>query len=196
MIPRAEKKNRPAGFTLTELLVVISVFGLLAGLSAVAIPRAMEAGKKAKVKTELTSLVAAVKAYREEYGRYPINQTLADNEFNSWYGPPTNENGSRQLIRILSGENLSMASIEMNPKGVRFLEGASPDGTFRDAWGNQYCVKMDTDESGALEYYASPGQGENIKMRVIAISLGKDRIQNDPDRRITRTCDDVFSWRD
>jgi len=196
MIPRAEKKNRPAGFTLTELLVVISVIGLLAGLSAVAIPRAMEAGKKAKVKTELTSLVAAVKAYREEYGRYPINQTLADNEFNSWYGPPTNENGSRQLIRILSGENLSMASIEMNPKGVRFLEGASPDGTFRDAWGNQYCVKMDTDESGALEYYASPGQGENIKMRVIAISLGKDRIQNDPDRRITRTCDDVFSWRD
>ena len=41
--------------------------------------------------------------------------------------------------------------------GVRFLEGASPDGTFRDAWGNQYCVKMDTDESGALEYYASGG---------------------------------------
>jgi len=184
------------GFTLTELLVVISIVGLLAGLSAVGIPRAMEAGKKAKVKTELTSLVAAVKAYREEYGRYPINQTLADNEFNSWYGPPTNENGSRQLIRILAGENLSMAGIEMNPKGVRFLEGASADGTFRDAWGNQYCVKMDTDESGALEYYASSGQGENIKMRVIAISLGKDRAQNDPDRRQTRTCDDVFSWRD
>lgn len=193
---RAIRAEGRVGFTLTELLVVISIVGLLAGLSAVGIPRAMEAGKKAKVKTELTSLVAAVKAYREEYGRYPINQTLADNEFNSWYGPPTNENGSRQLIRILSGENLSMASIEMNPKGVRFLEGASPDGTFRDAWGNQYCVKMDTDESGALEYYASSGQGENIKMRVIAISLGKDRIQNDPDRRITRTCDDVFSWRD
>ncbi|MEY5063430.1 MAG: hypothetical protein RLZZ112_1394, partial [Verrucomicrobiota bacterium] len=57
-----------SAFTLTELLVVISILGLLAGLSAVAIPRAMEAGKKAKVKTELTSLVAAVKAYRQEYG--------------------------------------------------------------------------------------------------------------------------------
>ena len=184
------------GFTLTELLVVMTIIGLLAGLSATAIPRAMEAGKKAKVKTELTSLVAAVKAYRQEYGRYPINANLADNEFNSWYGPPTNENGSKELVRILSGENRILAGVEMNPKGVRFLEGASPDGTFRDAWGNQSCVKMDTDESGALEYYASGGQGENIKMTVIAVSLGKDKTQNDPDRRTTPTCDDVFSWRD
>ena len=184
------------GFTLTELLVVISIIGLLAGLSAVGIPRAMEAGKKAKVKAELTSLVSAVKAYRQEYGRYPINQNLADNEFSSWYGPPTNENGCKQLIRILAGENLSMSGIEMNPKGVRFLEGASMDGTFHDPWGNQYCVKMDTDESGAVEYYGAPGQGENVKLSVIAISLGKNKQQDDPDRRVTQTCDDVLSWRD
>lgn len=183
-------------FTLTELLVVISIIGLLAGLSTIAIPRAMESGKKAKVKTELSSLVAAVKAYRQEYGRYPINQALADNEFNSWYGPPTNEKGSRELVRILSGENVILGGVEMNPKSVRFLEGASSDGTFRDVWGNQYCVKMDTDESGALEYYAAPGQGENVKLTVIAVSLGKDKLQNDPDRRLTRTCDDVLSWRD
>lgn len=193
---RLRKTAECGGFTLTELLVVISIIGLLAGLSTAVIPRAMEAGKKAKVKTELTSLVASVKAYRQEYGRYPINANLADNEFNSWYGPPTNENGSKELVRILSGENRTLGGVEMNPKGVRFLEGASPDGTFRDAWGNQYCVKMDTDESGALEYYASGGAGENIKMTVIAVSLGKDQTQNDPDRRTTRTCDDVFSWRD
>lgn len=193
---RLRRGATEGAFTLTELLVVVAIVGLLVGLSAVAIPRAMEAGKKAKVKTELTSLVAAVKAYRQEYGRYPINATLADNEFNSWYGPPTNVSGSKELIRILSGENRVLAGVEMNPKGVRFLEGASPDGTFLDAWGNQLCVKMDTDESGALEYYASGGQGENIMLTVIAISLGKDKIQNDPDRKITRTCDDVFSWRD
>lgn len=185
-----------AAFTLTELLVVITIIGLLAGMLSVAVPRAMEAGKKAKVKTELTSLVAAVKAYRQEYGRYPINANLADNEFSSWYGPPTNENGSKELIRILSGENRNLGGVEMNPKGVRFLEGASADGTFQDAWGNQYCVKMDTDETGALEYYASGGQGENVKLTVIAVSLGKDKVQNDPDRKLTRTCDDVFSWRD
>lgn len=191
-----KKEKAPStGFTLTELLVVIAIIGLLAGLSAVGVPKAIEAGKKSKVKTELTSLVAAVKAYRQEYGRYPINQSLTDNEFNSWYGPPTNENGSKQLIRILAGENLLLGGVEMNPKGVRFLEGAAPDGTFRDAWGNQYCVKMDTDESGAMEYYGTSGQGENVRLTVISVSLGKDRQQNDPDRRTTTTCDDVFSWR-
>lgn len=186
---------RQDSFTLTELLVTIAIIALLAGLSAATIPRALEAGKKAKVKTELTSLVAAVKAYRQEYGRYPINANLADNEYNSWYGPPTNEGGSKQLIRILSGENLILAGVEMNPKEIRFLEGATPDGTFRDVWGNQYCVKMDTDETGALEYYASGGSGENVRVSVIAVSLGKDGAQNDPERRLTRTCDDVFSWR-
>ena len=85
---RLRKTAELGGFTLTELLVVISIIGLLAGLSTAVIPRAMGAGKKAKVKTELTSLVASVKAYRQEYGRYPINANLADNEFNSWYGPP------------------------------------------------------------------------------------------------------------
>ena len=188
-----------AGFSLVELLVVVSIIGLLAGLASVAVPKAIESGKKSKAKGDLTAIVAAVKAYKQEYGQWPVAKSKMDqatDEYNSWYGPPTNESGSKQLVRILSGENLSMAGIEMNPKGVRFLEGASTDGTFRDAWGNQYCVKMDTDESGALEYYAPAGAGENIKMRVIAVSLGKDRTQNDPDRRLTRTCDDVFSWRD
>ena len=187
--------RRIGGFTLTELLVVVAVIGLLAGLVTVGVPRARESAEKAKAKTELTSLVAAVKAYRQEYGRYPINQTLADNEFSSWYGPPTNERGCQELVRILSGQNVIMAGVEMNPKGVRFLEGASSDGKFLDPWKNQYCVKMDTDESGALEYYGAAGQGENVKITVIAVSLGKNKTQEDPDRRLTRTCDDVFSWR-
>jgi len=186
---------RSAGFTLTELLVVIGIVGILAGLTAAGVVRAMDNAKKSRVKTELSSLVSAVKAYRQEYGRYPINANLADLEYNSWYGPPTNEEGCKQLIRILGGENLVLAGVEMNPKGVRFLEGAATDGTFRDAWGSQYCVKMDTSESGALEYYDVSGTVENVKLTVIAVSLGKDKIQNDPDRRVTPTCDDVFSWR-
>ena len=48
-----------AGFTLAELLVVISIIGMLAGLMSVAIPKAMEAGKKAKVRGELNIGVLA-----------------------------------------------------------------------------------------------------------------------------------------
>jgi len=64
-----------------EILVVISIVGLLAGLVTVAVPRAMEAGKKAKVKGGLTAIVAAVKAYKQEYGRWPGTNSNNDGFF-------------------------------------------------------------------------------------------------------------------
>ena len=54
---KSGSRSGQAGFTLVELLVVISIVGLLAGLVTVAVPRAMEAGKKAKAKGELTRLL-------------------------------------------------------------------------------------------------------------------------------------------
>ena len=186
-------------FTLVETLVVISIVGLLAGLVTVGVPRAMEAGRKAKVKGELTAIVAAVKAYKQEYGQWPVAKSKMDavaDEYSSWYGPPTTESESKDLMKILSGDmTVRKDGQTMNPKGVRFLEGAKTDGTFQDPWGKQYCVKMDTNDSGGLEYYASSSTQENIRVTVIALSLGKNGTQEDPDKKVTKTCDDVYSWR-
>jgi prepilin-type N-terminal cleavage/methylation domain-containing protein len=190
------------GFTLTELLVVISIIGLLAGLSAVVIPRAMEAGKRAKAKGDLLALVSAVKAYHQEYGVYPLKpsqrSTTAD-EYYSWVGPsaamgpPSQE--CRDFMRVLSGENLVIAGVEMNPKQIRFLEGADAQGNFLDPWGMAYSVKMDTDENGSLEYY-NIGYQQTTRLRVIGVSYGPDRTQSDPELIETQTFDDIFSWAD
>ena len=159
----------------------------------------MEAGKKAKAKGELTAIVAAVKAYKQEYGQWPVAKSKMDavaDEYGSWYGPPTTESESKDLMKILSGDmTVRKDGQTMNPKGVRFLEGAKTDGTFQDPWGKQYCVKMDTNDSGGLEYYASSSTQENIRVTVIALSLGKNGTQEDPDKKVTKTCDDVYSWR-
>lgn len=191
-------------FSLVELLVVISIVGLLAGLSAVAIPKAMEAGKKTKARGDLQSLVAAVKAYRQEYGCWPSTESIntdASGEFGAWYGPSkwaagTGLSRGKDLMKILSGQNVSGLGTTwprpMNPKQIRFLEGAQTDGSYVDPWGTQYCVKMDVNESGGMEYGTGNSGVENLRLSVIAVSLGKNKTQED--RPSDPGFDDIYSW--
>ena len=157
-----------SAFTLVELLVVVSIIGLLVGLLAAGIPRAMDAGMKAKAKGESTAIVAAVKAYKQEYGRFPGDVTQSNVTFSN----TTTVN----LIKVLSGDSTTSlnGSQAANPKGVRFLEG-SKGGTsgLPDPWGNQYIVVVDTGETGAITYtYA--GTLKTLNISVLALSYGSD----------------------
>ncbi|MBN2295885.1 MAG: prepilin-type N-terminal cleavage/methylation domain-containing protein [Pirellulales bacterium] len=59
------------GFTLVELLTVIVIIGILAGLiSAAAIP-AIRAAKRATIKAEIAQLSASLEAYKTKFGDYP-----------------------------------------------------------------------------------------------------------------------------
>jgi prepilin-type N-terminal cleavage/methylation domain-containing protein len=168
------RRNVSLGFTLVELLVVISIIGMLAGLMSVAIPKAMEGGKKAKAKGELTAIVAAVKAYKQEYGRWPGSAAATtDTTFQ--------DEDSKSLLSALSGTNNTLVE---NPKSVRFLEGASTDGTMTDPWGSQYFVILDADESNSMTY-----QGKPISISVLAVSFGKDKKQD----TTPGSGDDIFS---
>jgi prepilin-type N-terminal cleavage/methylation domain-containing protein len=161
-----------SAFTLVELLVVISIVGLLAGLLAAGIPRAMDAGKKAKAKGEATAIVAAVKAYKQEYGRFPGDVTQSNVTFTSSSSPSV-----QNLIKVLSGDNttsLDNSAQAANPKGVRFLEG-SKGGTsgLPDPWGNQYTVIVDTGETGGVTC-TNAGTAVNVRVSVMALSYGSD----------------------
>ena len=164
------KGSSQTGFTLVELLVVISIVGLLAGLMSVAIPRAMEAGKKAKVKGELTAIVAAVKAYKQEYGRFPGDPSKTNRLFSSNSSPDT----IKTFMKVLSGDSTALLDSQVaNPKGVRFFEGAKTDGTMDDPWGGQYLVLVDSSETGSLSY-TNAGSVVNLSLSVLGVCYGKD----------------------
>jgi type II secretory pathway pseudopilin PulG len=63
-------------FTLVELLVVISIIVLLAGLLLVAVNRVFRQGSDTRAAADLASIATALEAYKQDFGDYPrVTQT-------------------------------------------------------------------------------------------------------------------------
>ena len=65
------RRSQPIGFTLVELLVVITIIGMLMALLLPAVNAAVEAARAAQCKNNLRQLAFAVDAYQTSRGRYP-----------------------------------------------------------------------------------------------------------------------------
>jgi len=94
---------------LVELLVVISIIGLLAGLGLPAINGAVKAGKRAEVAAMAESIKTAVNAFYAEYLTYPTNSSGA-----------VFANTDTKLLEVLSTTNTNGG----NYRGIIFLEVA------------------------------------------------------------------------
>ena len=64
--PTTTNSKKSAAFTLVELLVVISIIAILAGLLLPAVNGALESAKKTQGKSTAVQIAAAVSAYEME----------------------------------------------------------------------------------------------------------------------------------
>lgn len=74
MMKKFRRKKGEHGFTLIELMVVIVILGILAGLI---IPRIMgrpDEARRAKARMQIESLDTALKLYRLDSGNYPTTE--------------------------------------------------------------------------------------------------------------------------
>lgn len=147
---------RKGAFTLVELLVVIVVISMLAGLLMPALGGAREAAKKAKAQTMVGSLHSAIKMYYNEYGTWPNASYTAEHTLT------VAENAC--LLQMLQGSNVNLAgstTANGNPRRIPFLtikqtDIGKVDGNYKkiatggtdnlvNPWGNGFIVRIDYD---------------------------------------------------
>jgi len=68
------KSSRNAGFTLVEMLVVLAIISLLAGVVVLNVAPQLLAGSQGKAKAQIQVFSTALNTYYAEQGRYPTQE--------------------------------------------------------------------------------------------------------------------------
>src|SRR4249919_54554 len=69
----AWRKHRYAAFTLIELILVVGIITLLAGLVLTTAGYARKKGARVRAETEIAAMSAACESYKADNGVYPTN---------------------------------------------------------------------------------------------------------------------------
>lgn len=170
MIEKRSSNRLVKGFTLVELLVVIGIIALLAAILLPAMNAAFTKAEKSQAQAEVRSILAAIQAYNNEYGKLPVTVNMQGNNDNS-AGNLYSADISKNIIKALNG--IHDAANVPNPRKIAFLDsqGSATDGTFKDPWDNQYLIKVDTDYNNTITY-----TGATYSAVAIVVSYGPNGV--------------------
>jgi prepilin-type N-terminal cleavage/methylation domain-containing protein len=216
------RSNR--AFTLIELLTVIAIIALLAGLLFPAIKSAMLKAEVTKAQVQISNLQTAIKSYYTEYGRWPVmDNTVGTVNSNYTYTVDTNFvallQGANNTATITGGGGfpppaftpVSTSSLQGNPRQIHFMEFKSseldPVLGYLDPWKQPYFCRFDVSyvnnlsdpfASGTTPLTAKISPDRKVQTGFVVWSAGPDgRYDNQDDAATGPSAlnkDNVKSW--
>ena len=176
------KMIKQNGFTLTELLVVIVIIGLIAAIALPAIARAKIRSKAAVTRVEMKSLEGAIKSYKADYERFPIGSNRPPHPYLDYTGGEVKGTSwkmknSDMMYILLAEDGGGNAKHARNPKKKKYVSpkdsgtatdvqgipGLSASKIYRSPFGNEFIVTMDVNRNGYCGdfYYGSTNRFTN-----------------------------------
>jgi type II secretory pathway pseudopilin PulG len=133
-----------SAFTLIELIVVIAVIIILAGLVLSTVGYVQKKGARARAETEIAAMSAACENYKADNGVYPNNADTNSLDPKTNGNPSTYNLASFALYTLLSGDSTGSRSpsgksyMEFKPKMLLPPGGTGTVTAIADPFGNSY----------------------------------------------------------
>ena len=145
-----------AAFTLIELLAVITIIGILAGLTLGAAGAVRRHGATSTAKAEVAALQAACDRFYADNNSYPSNSAV--NPSSSFAPTAYTAAGQALFTNLIGSVNLSTAPTTkryLEPKPAMVNTNPSPN-IFSDPWG--YAYGYNSDGTNAPLIWSTAGQ--------------------------------------
>ncbi|HBM15700.1 MAG TPA: hypothetical protein DD381_05060 [Lentisphaeria bacterium] len=161
-------------FTLLELLVVITIIGILIAMLLPAVNIVKNNAKKAQAKAQMNAIVTAIKTYESTYGVLPIPSAWADANTTDKYAD------LMSLLTDVAAPLAEAAYTSGNSRSIRFLDVPTNYTTlgYLDPWSNKYLIYMDTDYDGEVNN-VGPASNDDLYGTVFIYSTaGQDNTSD------------------
>lgn len=205
-------------FTLVELLTVIAVIAILAGIAVPVVVGMQSKGKETSARADMNAIKMALTQFKADYSIFPVTGTSSDTLYHAGFSSPNTTNGDQAIDTLISHLTLIQPkpgtnnapqdySSSLNKKKRKYLDApakpvealfevnstTNPKVGFMklDPWGRRYNIALDTsyDKKITLDTTFLSGAAEETIVGDIAIySYGTAEAADDTEAFL-------YSWK-